>query len=168
MIEIITLAASILCHSPSCDIGGRLWLRIGDSAAAAETYRIPNLFAPNGQMYAVKPIPAVKPMTSAWVPKAELSHQSGTAYAQTRDAYSRAVIRALQTTMPKLTNVVCRITLRLKLSPNGELSVALTKKSPDDALNQQMVSAAKRAILPKPPLGFTDADRTFIVTYVYE
>lgn len=163
VIETITLAASIFCHSHNCSVYRPQWLRVDDSTDPAKNFSIPNLFAPSGQMF------AVKPTTSVPIPKGHFSRPPRITYPQIRDAYARAVLKAFQQTMPKLTGVVCRITLRLKITEDGKLSsVELTKKSADEALNQLMVSAAKRASPPLPPFGLTEADRTFTMTYVYE
>ena len=80
------------------------------------------------------------------------------------DAFARAVIRALQQTMPQLTNALGRVTVRILLSENGNVVSALLGGAKDTALNQDVVFAAQQTSYPIPPSGSTTADRTFMVT----
>lgn len=85
------------------------------------------------------------------------------------DAFARAVIRALQQTMPQLTNTLGRVTVRIFLSESGNVvSVKLLAGSKDPSLNQDVVFAAKQTSYPIPPAGSNEADRTFMVTYIYD
>lgn len=85
------------------------------------------------------------------------------------DAFARAVIRALQQTMPQLTNSLGRVTVRIFLSESGNVvSVTLLSGSKDPSLNQDVVFAAKQTSYPIPPAGSNEADRTFMVTYIYD
>ncbi|MFT3730319.1 MAG: TonB family protein [Hyphomicrobium sp.] len=85
------------------------------------------------------------------------------------DAFARAVIRALQQTMPQLTNTLGRVTVRIFLSENGNVvDVKLLAGSKDPSLNQDVVFAAKQTSYPIPPAGSNEADRTFMVTYIYD
>lgn len=85
------------------------------------------------------------------------------------DAFARAVIRALQQTMPQLSNTLGRVTVRIFLSDSGNvMSVKMLAGSKDSSLNQDVVFAAKQTSYPIPPAGSNEADRTFIVTYIYD
>ncbi len=85
------------------------------------------------------------------------------------DAFARAVIRALQQTMPQLSNTLGRVTVRIFLSDNGDVvNVKLLAGSKDPSLNQDVVFAAKQTSYPIPPAGSNEADRTFMVTYIYD
>ncbi|MBN9247665.1 MAG: energy transducer TonB [Hyphomicrobium sp.] len=85
------------------------------------------------------------------------------------DAFARAVIRALQGTMPQLTNALGRVTVRILLSESGNVvEVKLLSGAKDPSLNQDVVFAAKQTSYPIPPAGSNLADRTFMVTYIYD
>jgi periplasmic protein TonB len=85
------------------------------------------------------------------------------------DAFARAVIRALQQTMPQLTNTLGRVTVRILLSESGNVvEVRLLNGAKDSSLNQDVVFAAKQTSYPIPPAGSNLADRTFMVTYIYD
>lgn len=85
------------------------------------------------------------------------------------DAFARAVIRALQQTMPQLANTLGRVTVRIFLSDSGNvIDVKLLAGSKDPSLNQDVVFAAKQTSYPIPPAGSNVADRTFMVTYIYD
>ncbi|WP_045836708.1 energy transducer TonB [Hyphomicrobium sp. 99] len=85
------------------------------------------------------------------------------------DAFARAVIRALQQTMPQLTNALGRVTVRILLSESGNVvEVKLLSGAKDPSLNQDVVFAAKQTSYPIPPAGSNLADRTFMVTYIYD
>ncbi len=85
------------------------------------------------------------------------------------DAFARAVIRALQQSMPQLTNSLGRVTVRIFLSENGNvIDVKMLAGSKDPSLNQDVVFAAKQTSYPIPPAGSNEADRTFMVTYIYD
>lgn len=85
------------------------------------------------------------------------------------DAFARAVIRALQQTMPQLTGALGRVTVRILLSESGNVvEVKLLSGAKDPSLSQDVVFAAKQTSYPIPPAGSNLADRTFMVTYIYE
>jgi periplasmic protein TonB len=85
------------------------------------------------------------------------------------DAFARAVIRALQQTMPQLSDTLGRVTVKIFLSESGNVvSVKLLSGSKDPSLNQDVVFAAKQTSYPIPPAGSNLADRTFMVTYIYD
>jgi TonB family protein len=85
------------------------------------------------------------------------------------DAFARAVIRALQQSMPQLSNTLGRVTVRIFLSDSGNvMSVKMLAGSKDSSLNQDVVFAAKQTSYPIPPAGSNEADRTFMVTYIYD
>jgi TonB family protein len=85
------------------------------------------------------------------------------------DAFARAVIRALQQTMPQLTDVTGRVTIRILLSESGNVvEVRLLAGAKNSTLNQDVVFAARQTSYPIPPSGSNLADRTFMVTYIYD
>ena len=85
------------------------------------------------------------------------------------DAFARAVIRALQQTMPQLTDALGRVTVRILLSESGNVvEVKLLAGSKNSSLNQDVVFAAQQTSYPIPPAGSNLADRTFMVTYIYD
>jgi TonB family protein len=85
------------------------------------------------------------------------------------DAFARAVIRALQQTMPQLTDVAGRVTIRILLTESGDVSqVQLLSGAKNPSLTQDVVFAAKQTSYPIPPSGSNTADRTFMVTYIYD
>jgi TonB family protein len=85
------------------------------------------------------------------------------------DAFARAVIQALQQTMPQLTDVLGRVTIRILLTESGNVAeVRLLAGAKNSSLNQSVVFAAKQTSYPIPPTGSNVADRTFMVTYIYD
>jgi TonB family protein len=85
------------------------------------------------------------------------------------DAFARAVIKALQQTMPQLTEVLGRVTIRIFLTETGNVSqVRLLSGSKNSSLDQSVVFAARQTSYPIPPAGSNVADRTFMVTYIYD
>ncbi len=85
------------------------------------------------------------------------------------DEFARAVIRALQKTMPALSDVVGRTKVRILLSESGllvNLTIVSGSKNPD--LDRQVLIAARQASYPLPPLGSNILDRTFTVSYIYD
>jgi len=85
------------------------------------------------------------------------------------DAFARAVIRALQQTMPQLIDVNGRVTIRILLTETGNVAeVRLLGGSGSSTLSQDVVFAAKQTSYPIPPTGSNLADRTFMVTYIYD
>jgi TonB family protein len=85
------------------------------------------------------------------------------------DAFARAVIRALQQTMPQLNGALGHVTVRILLSESGNVvEVRLLAGAKDTTLNQDVVFAAQQTSYPIPPAGSNIADRTFMVTYIYD
>jgi TonB family protein len=84
------------------------------------------------------------------------------------DEFGRGVIRALRATMPPPSGVYGRVTVRLFLNDNGDLTeVHVIESSGKAGLDQSIVFATKQSNFPLPPAGATLADRTFLITYVY-
>lgn len=84
------------------------------------------------------------------------------------DDFARGVIRALQQTMPQLRNTFGRVTVRIFLNTNGDVeTVQVVKSANSPELDQSVVFATKQTSYPLPPYNSNDADRTFLVTYVY-
>jgi TonB family protein len=71
--------------------------------------------------------------------------------------------------MPGLRDTFGRVTVRLFLSPNGNLEdVQLVQSGGNANLDQSVVFAVKQASFPIPPSRSTASDRTFLVTYIYQ
>lgn len=84
------------------------------------------------------------------------------------DAFARAVIRALQGTMPQLRETRGRVTVRIILNENGNVqTVQVVRPSDASSLDQSVVFATKQTSYPFPPPNSNLADRTFLVTYIY-
>lgn len=85
------------------------------------------------------------------------------------DDFARGVIRALRQTMPPGRGTLGRVTIRFLLSENGNMvDVKVVATSGTPSLTQDVVFASRQSNFPFPPRGSTVADRTFLVTYVYE
>jgi periplasmic protein TonB len=84
------------------------------------------------------------------------------------DEFGRGVIRALRATFPPPAGIYGRVTVRLFLDMNGNLTdVRVVESSGKSNLDQSIVFATKQSNFPLPPGGSTVADRTFLITYVY-
>jgi TonB family protein len=83
------------------------------------------------------------------------------------DEFGRGVVRALRRTMPEA-RAAARVTIRFLLSESGNIiDLALVRSSGDTQLDQSVMFAAKQSSFPLPPTGATQADRMFLVTYIY-
>jgi periplasmic protein TonB len=112
---------------------------------------------------------ALAPSLSGGGGEAAFQRPPGITRSGINDKFARDVIRALQQTMPQLANTLGRVTVRIFLSDSGNvISVALLVGSKDSSLNQDVVFAAKQTSYPIPPAGSNEADRTFMVTYIYD
>lgn len=83
------------------------------------------------------------------------------------DAFGREVIRALRQTMPPPRGIFGRVTVRMILTPNGDLAEIQILEASGTSLDQNVVFAAKQTYFPLPPYNATLADRTFTVRYIY-
>jgi TonB family protein len=84
------------------------------------------------------------------------------------DEFGRGVVRALKATMPPPTGGLGRVTVRLILNENGDLiDVRVLESSGVAGLDQRVVFATKQTNFPLPPYKSTEADRTFLISYVY-
>ncbi len=84
------------------------------------------------------------------------------------DDFGRDVVRALRKTMPAHEKIFGRLTVRILLSPNGDVvEIQLLKGSGNSYLDQIVMFSARQAVYPFPPKGATSIDRTFVVTYIY-
>lgn len=100
---------------------------------------------------------------------ASFSRPPGITKSGLNDAFARAVIRALQQTMPQLRDVLGRVTVRILLNENGNVTdVQLLAANGNSRLGQEVVFAARQTSYPIPPTGSNTADRTFMVTYIYD
>ncbi len=83
--------------------------------------------------------------------------------------FARGVIRALQQTMPQLRETRGRVTVRIILNNNGNVvDVQVVRSSSRLDIDQAVMFAAKQTSYPFPPPNSNDADKTFLVTYIYE
>lgn len=117
---------------------------------------------------AARPNPQARPsMPSASYPA--FARPPGITRSGENDDFARGVIRALRQTMPPGRGSLGRVTIRFLLSDNGNLmEVNVVATTGDSALTQNVVFASKQSNFPFPPRGATVADRTFLVTYIYE
>jgi len=84
------------------------------------------------------------------------------------DEFARAVIRALQKTMPPSDGTFGHVTVRILLDENGNVvKVDLLGGTANVSLKQQVIFAARQTTYPFPVPHSNLADRTFLVTYVY-
>lgn len=84
------------------------------------------------------------------------------------DEFGRAVVRALRQTMPPPDGKLGRVTVRLILNENGDLTqVQVLEPSGVAGMDQNVVFATRQTYFPLPPYKSTVVDRTFIITYVY-
>ncbi len=99
---------------------------------------------------------------------AAVSRPPGVTRSGENDEFGRGVIRALRKTMPYPRGTLGRVTVRLILTDTGNLAeVRLIRGAADATLDQSVVFAVKQSSFPIPPAGSTIADRTFLVTYIY-
>jgi TonB family protein len=100
---------------------------------------------------------------------ASFSRPAGITRSGENDDFARGVIRALRKTMPPGRGLLGRVTIRFLLTENGNLQeVQLVNTSGNGALTQDVVFSSRQAYFPFPPRGASVADRTFLVTYIYE
>jgi TonB family protein len=100
---------------------------------------------------------------------ASFSRPAGITRSGENDDFARGVIRALRKTMPPGRGLLGRVTIRFLLTDNGNLQeVQLVNTTGNGALTQDVVFSSRQAYFPFPPRGATVADRTFLVTYIYE
>lgn len=84
------------------------------------------------------------------------------------DAFARGVIRALQRTMPQLSDTRGRVTVRITVDRNGNLvNTEVLRPSTAAGLDQSVVFATRQSSFPFPPANAKDVDLVFIVTYIY-
>lgn len=83
------------------------------------------------------------------------------------DEFGRGVVRALRMTMPPPRGIMGRVTVRLILTPNGDLKEVRVLDPSRTVLDQSVVFATQQTYFPLPPHKSTVADRTFVITYVY-
>ncbi len=100
--------------------------------------------------------------------QASFSRPPGITRSGFNDKFARDVVRALQQTMPQLRETRGRVTVRILLTDNGNVrDVQVVAPSPLAELNQSVVFAARQTSYPLPPGGSNEADRTFLITYIY-
>jgi periplasmic protein TonB len=101
--------------------------------------------------------------------EAGVQRPPGTTRAGWNDSFFRAVIAALRSTMPQLRNTHGRVTVRIMLNENGNIkSTDVVRPSQVSGLDQSVVFATKQTNFPLPPLAANEADRTFLITYIYD
>ena len=99
---------------------------------------------------------------------ATVARPAGITRSGENDDFGRGVIRALRQTMPPHRRIYGRVTIRLLLNESGNLTEAqIIGTSTDASLDQSVLFASKQSSFPLPPKGATAADRTFLVTYIY-
>jgi periplasmic protein TonB len=99
---------------------------------------------------------------------AAFSRPPGITRSGENDEFGRGVIAALRRTMPA-NNARSQVTIRLLLSDKGNLiEVRLIRSGGDPILDQNVLFAVKQSNFPIPPVGSTEVDRAFMVTYIYQ
>ena len=84
------------------------------------------------------------------------------------DDFAKGVVRALQRTMPQLSDTFGRVTVRITLDRNGSLvGTRVVRGSNVAGLDRSVVFSTQQASFPFPPKNANAADLLFIVTYVY-
>jgi TonB family protein len=84
------------------------------------------------------------------------------------DRFGRDVIRALKKTMPPSEGVTGKVKVRIFLDERGNVAwVRVVTGSGDRLLDDSVVFSVHQSSFPFPPKGATEADRTFLVTYIY-
>ncbi len=97
-----------------------------------------------------------------------LERPAGITRSGENDDFARGVIRALQRTMPQLTDTRGNVTVRITLDNRGNLvSTVVTRPSSIAGLDQSVVFATKQSSFPIPPKNHVQADLVFLVTYLY-
>jgi TonB family protein len=100
---------------------------------------------------------------------AGLERPAGITRSGENDDFAKGVIRALQRTMPQLTDVRGNVTVRITLDARGNLaSTVVTRPSSVAGLDQSVVFATKQSSFPIPPKNHVQADLVFLVTYLYK
>jgi TonB family protein len=85
------------------------------------------------------------------------------------DAFARAVVSALQRTMPHLGETRGRVTVRITLGMDGELvSTQVVSPSNVAGLDRSVVFATRQTSFPFPPRNAKAADLVFLITYIYQ
>ncbi len=84
------------------------------------------------------------------------------------DAFGYEVIKALKKTMPPHSGRFGRVTVRIILDLNGNVTdVQVVKSSKFAQIDQEVVFAARQTTYPFPPPNSIPIDRIFQVTYIY-
>lgn len=116
-----------------------------------------------------KPLDTTIPQSSLTGRSASFVRPPGITRSGLNDQFARNVIRALQQTMPRLDDTFGRSTIRILLDVNGNIDkVELVVPGKNPTIAQSVVFAARQTSFPIPPGGSTLADRTFLITYIYE
>lgn len=114
------------------------------------------------------PAPSLTAPSGGGGRRAGMERPAGITRSGANDDFARGVIRALQGTMPQLREVLGRVTVRITLTENGNVSdVQVLRTANNATIDQSVVFAAKQTSYPFPPPNSNLADRTFMVTYIY-
>lgn len=97
-----------------------------------------------------------------------LERPPGTTRSGLNDEFARGVIRALQRTMPQLSNTLGRVTVKITLDMNGNLvNTEVLRPSDVAGLDKSVVFATRQSSFPLPPGNAKPIDLIFFVTYIY-
>jgi protein TonB len=84
------------------------------------------------------------------------------------DAFARAVVSALQRTMPQLSDTRGRVTVRITLDMDGGVaSTQVVRPSNVAGLDRSVVFATRQTSYPFPPRKAKPDDLVFLITYIY-
>jgi periplasmic protein TonB len=100
---------------------------------------------------------------------AGLERPAGITRSGENDDFAKGVVRALQRTMPQLSDTRGNVTVRITLDARGNLvSTVVTRPSSVAGLDQSVVFATKQSSFPIPPKNHVQADLVFLITYLYK
>lgn len=114
------------------------------------------------------PSPAIAAPPTTGGGAAGVERPPGITRSGANDDFARGVIRALQRTMPQLSDTLGRVTVRIVLNDTGNLAdVKVVRASDVAGLDQSVMFATRQSSYPLPPPNSKDVDRIFVVTYIY-
>ena len=113
-------------------------------------------------------VPFDMSMGAASASASSATRPAGITRSGANDRFGRDVIRALKKTMPPSEGITGKVKVRIFLDGRGNVAwVRVVHGSGDRLLDDNVLFSVRQALFPFPPKGATEADRTFLVTYIY-
>jgi periplasmic protein TonB len=172
--ELLALRPSVDVPKPKAEPAKPAEAQVAKPMPVAPQAAQPKPIAPQPQPKRVAKLDLTPPQPSFAGPsggggrRAGMERPPGITRSGANDEFARGVIRALQGTMPQLREVLGRVTVRITLNENGNVSdVQVVNTANNATIDQSVVFAAKQTSYPFPPPNSNLADRTFLVTYIY-